>query len=225
MAIHIESTYDSHIHLVGTGGVDFAFLGPASYVKLTGKFGAFPLLAIYETEGSATYKGVIMVRQDSPIKTLSQLKGKRFAFGDINSTMSHLVPRYMLQKAGITVKDLGSYDFLANHENVVMGVLSGTYDAGAVREPVYQLYAAEGLRVVAASEPMPDHLFVARRGLPPDTVRKLSESLLSLKDSEEGKMVLRSLQKSLTALVPVRDKDYDKLRKVVEALRKAGVNP
>jgi phosphonate transport system substrate-binding protein len=223
--IHIESSYESHINSIGKGKIDIAFMGPASFVSLTRRFGRVPLLAVFETNGSRTFRGVIVVRKDSQIKTLSQLRGKKFAFGDVNSTMSHLVPRYMLLKSGLDVKHLGKADFLTNHDNIALGVLSGNFDAGALKEDIYDKYAQQGLRTLAISDPMPDHIFVARAGLPDDTVRKVSEILLSLKDTEEGRLVLSSIQKNLTALVRARDGDYDPLRRLLDFLAKAGVKP
>lgn len=223
--IHIESSYESHVNAIANGRVDIALMGPASFVKLTRRFGRVPLLAAFETMGIRTFKGVIVVRKDSQIKTLSQLRGKKFAFGDVNSTMSHLVPRYMLLKAGVDVTHLGKADFLTNHDNIALGVLSGSFDAGALKEDIYNEYAKQGLSAAAISDPMPDHIFVARTGLPGDTVRKVSEILFSLKNTEDGRMVLSSIQKNLTALVPARDADYDSLRKLLDFLAKAGVKP
>ena len=220
-----EVDYEAHLRNLKNGDLDIAFLGPASYVSYTRRFGKIPLLAVFETNGSKTFKGFIVVRKDSPITELSQLKGKKIAFGDVKSTMGHIVPRYMLLKAGIDLKQLGNHQFLDNQENVALGVLSGNFDAGAIREDMYNHYSQEGLRAVAISEPMPDHLFVARAGLSDDTVRKISKILFSLKDTEEGRQVLRSLQKNLTALVPGTDANYDPLRRVYDALSKVGIHP
>ena len=223
--INIADSYESHVIAIGRGRVDIAFMGPASFVKLTSNFGSVPLLAAFETRGGRTFRGVIVVRKDSPIKTLSQLRGKKFAFGDVNSTMSHLVPRYMLLKAGVDVKLLGKYDFLTNHDNIAMSVLSGNFDAGALKEDIYNDYAEQGLRALAISEPVPDHIFVARAGLSADTVRKVTRVLYSLKDTEDGRRVLASIQKDLVGLVPVENSDYDPLRKVLDSLASSGVKP
>jgi len=223
--ISIADSYESHINAIGGGQVDIGFMGPASYVKLTSRFGRVPLLAAFETKRSRTFRGVIVVRKDSPIKTLSQLRGKKFAFGDVNSTMGHLVPRSMLLKAGVDVKYLAKYEFLANHDNIAMSVLSGNVDAGALKKDIYDDYAQQGLSVLATSGPMPDHIFVTRSGLSDDIVRKVSSILFSLKDTEAGRRVLGSIQKDLTALVPVKDADYDSLRKLLDQLAKAGVKP
>jgi len=223
VTIHIEVDYEEHLRRLKNGEIDLAFLGPASYVLYTKRFGAIPLLAAYETNGSRTFKGYIVVRADSPVETLAQLKGRTIAFGDAKSTMGHLVPRYLLLRAGVDVKELAGHKFLDNQENVALGVLAGNFAAGAVREDIYNRYAREGLRAVAASEPMSDHLFVARTGLQADIVRKTATVLQGLRYTEEGRKVLAALQKNLTALVPVQDADYDSLRKTLYHLTRAGV--
>lgn len=223
--IRVNSSYESHVETVGAGQIDLAFMGPAAYVKLIGRYGKFPLLAAFETTSGRTFTGVIFVKKGSQIKTLAQLRGQTFAFGPAPSTMSNLVPRYMLLKAGLDLQDLGAIEFLTNHENIVLGVLAGRYAAGAIKDDIFKEYEAQGLTTLAVSDPMPDHIFVARPSLPSETVSKIGMIMLSLKSTEEGRRILASIQKNLVALVPVKNSDYDPLRKVLDSLAKAGVKP
>lgn len=223
--IRVSSDYDSHVDAIGTGQVDIAFMGPAAYLKLLDKYGKVPVLAGFETTTGRTFTGVIFVKKGSPIKTLAQLRGKTFAFGPVPSTMTNLVPRFMLLQAGIDLQDLGQSESLTNHENIVLGVLAGRFDAGAVKDDIFKQYEAQGLQALAVSDPMPDHIFVARASLPKKAIAKTSDILLSLKNSEEGRRILASIQNNLLALVPVKSSDYDPLRKVFVALAKAGVKP
>ncbi|OGR03494.1 MAG: hypothetical protein A2511_08550 [Deltaproteobacteria bacterium RIFOXYD12_FULL_50_9] len=223
VTLKIASSYDAHLEAIGKQEVDIAFLGPAPYVKLTERFGKVPLLAAYETNGSRTFRGVIVVSRESQFTAIPQLQGKRFAFGDPNSTMSHLVPRAMLLEKGVDVKQLAKYEFLTNHENIALGVLAGNFEAGAMKDDIFKQYEPQGLRALAISGSYPDHLFVARLGLPAATVHGLQKALLALKDSDEGRRLLTGLQKSLTALVLPRDADYDNLRSTMAALAKAGI--
>lgn len=68
------------------------------------------------------------------------------AFGDPESTMSHLVPRFMLWRVGVTGEVLADYQFLSNHTNVALGVLVGDFDAGAVKEEVFYEFEPKGLK-------------------------------------------------------------------------------
>lgn len=102
VSLNIAKNYGTHIDLIGRDQLDIAYMGPASYVSLVNKHGKKRLLARQVIKGKPTFKGHILARANSKMSKLSDLKGKAFAFGDPNSTMSHLVPRYMIIKHGVT---------------------------------------------------------------------------------------------------------------------------
>ncbi|MBI3774299.1 MAG: PhnD/SsuA/transferrin family substrate-binding protein, partial [Gammaproteobacteria bacterium] len=106
VVVQISKDYRSHIDLAGSDKLDIAYLGPAQYVHMTEKYGKKRMLARQAIAGSPTFHGKIFVRDDSPIQTLLDLRGKRIALGDPNSTMSYLLPRYLLLEAGLAAKDL-----------------------------------------------------------------------------------------------------------------------
>ena len=93
----IAKNYQQHITQIGEDKLDIAFMGPVSYVRLVNAYGPKPLLARLEINGSPTFQGHIISRATGPIKTIGDIKGKTFAFGDPQSTMSHLLPRYLLR--------------------------------------------------------------------------------------------------------------------------------
>jgi len=71
--LRVAKTYKSHIELVGKNKVDIAYMGPAPYVKLVKNYGHKPLLAKIQVLGKSTFRGAIIVAQNSPIKTLADL--------------------------------------------------------------------------------------------------------------------------------------------------------
>lgn len=225
VTIEIASSYATHIQNIGTDTLDIVLLGPASYVIMTRDYGRKPVLAVFESNGTKTFRGTIIVKKDSPITALSQLKGKKFAFGDRASTMSHLVPRYMLLKKDVDISDLAGHAFLANHQNVCLGVLAGDFDAAAVKEEVFLEYEPKGLKAIAFSPEINDHIFVASAKLPHKTVQSVRKALISLNNRPEGKQILSTIQKNLDALVPGKDSEYDNLREILQVLKKAGVEP
>ncbi len=222
VTIRVGRDYEEHIETVGRDLVDLAFMGPAPYVKLVANFGRKPLLARLEVNGRPQLRGVIVTRGDSPVRALTDLKARRFAFGDPDSTMSHVVPQYMLLKAGVPPKELGHHQFLGAHKNVALAVLAGDFDAGAVKEEVYRELAPRGLRALATTPPVSEHLFVARATLPPERVAAVRRALLGLRDAPGGAAILDRLHKGATGLVPAADSDYDNLREILRALAAAG---
>jgi phosphonate transport system substrate-binding protein len=208
---NISKDYRDHIDIVGQDRVDVAYMGPASYVLMTQKYGRKPVLARLEINGTPLFQGVIVTRQNSSIKTLHDLAGKSFAFGDPNSTMSYLVPLFMLNEAGIRKDTLARHNFLSSHQNVALGVLIGDFDAGAVKEEVFYQFKERGLKDLAWTPKISEHVFVSRSTLPSGTVKILRNALLILNDES----ILSSIKSSASALVPASDSDYNNLRSIM----------
>jgi len=219
--IEISRDYQNHITEIGKDNVDIAYMGPAGYVKLVDTYGKKPLLARQEINGRPTFHGVIIVRKDSPLQALKDLVGKRFAFGDPESTMSCLVPRYMLWKERITTDNLGGYAFLENHHNVALGVLVGDFDAGAVKEEIFDQYEKRGLRELAQTPEISDHVFVATNRLSAEKVQRLRAALYALSGKEDGRNILSLIKPSIN-LVSAKEEDYDNLRNILRELEKIG---
>jgi phosphonate transport system substrate-binding protein len=216
--LQVAGSYDEHIKAIADNRVDIAFLGPVGYVTLVEAFGPRPILARFEVNHQPYLYGVIA---DSAIDNLVMLKDKRFAFGDPESTMSHVVPRYMLLEAGIPHGRPGHVQYLGSHHNVALGVLMGDFDAGAMKKEVFDEFAPKGLRLVQMTPGVPDHVFVVRGNMPESDIARLRNLLLALKDSEAGRAILHAMHKQLTALVPVSHDDYRQLQQMVRAVEAA----
>ena len=216
--VRVGRDYDQHIETIGRNTIDIAYVGPASYVKMVARHGAKPLLARLEINGKPTVTAYIVTRTDSPLRKLAELRGKHFAFGDINSTMGAIGAQHMLRQAGVGLESLGGYRYLGSHRNVALAVLSGDYDAGAVRKEVYDELQARGLRVLVKMPEVSEHLFVTRSDLPAGEVTRLRQALLGLKNAPGGAAIMQAIDKEMTAMVPVSDADYDSLREMQRAL-------
>lgn len=215
VSIRVQKSYKSHIERTGNDEADIAYVGPVSYVKIVETYGEKPLLARMAVRGEPVFFGMIIVREDSPIRSLEDLSGGSFAFGDPNSTMSHLVPRYMLEKGGVPVGKLAKHEFLGSHHNVALAVLGGYFDAGGVKEEVYYEYRERGLRMLAKSPPIAEHVFMTRSTLSTAIQESLRKAMLDLHEDAGGAAILTSLKSDVTALVKVDDGDYDSLRKIL----------
>ena len=218
--LNIAKDYQTHIDLIGNDKIDIAYMGPASYVALVNKYGKKRLLARQIIKGKPTFKGNIIIRKGSKMRHISELKNKNFAFGDPNSTMSHLVPRYMLEQNGVTKETLKNMSFLGSHDNVAIAVLSGEFDAGAVKEAVFHKYKAKGIKSLAATPELSEHLFIVSNKVSDETVDKIRNIFLNLENHNEGKAVLKGIKKSMTGMGTVVDKDYDNLREILDLLKK-----
>lgn len=214
--IKISRSYDSHIENAGNNHYDISYIGPASYINLTKSYPQPRLLGRLEVNGKPYFNGYIITRSDSGIDNLAQLKGKRFAFGSPNSTMSYLVPKYMLEQAGVPLESLGNYEFQGDHKNVALGVLLGEFDAGAVKEEIYFEFRDKGIKAIGKSPDISEHLFIASSNLSIDLVKKIQAILFSLSTTDDGMTVLHAIKPSVTGIVPVHNNDYNVLRQIIK---------
>jgi len=200
--LRIFKSYDEAIEAVVRGEVDFVRFGPASYVIAKQNEPEIELLAIETENGKRRFEGVFIVAASSPIQKLADLKGKKFAFGDRNSTIGRYLSQAELVSAGVTAKDLAGYDYLERHDRVAKAVAVGDFDAGAVKIETFEKEKAGGkLRAIGQFENVTKPWF-ARAGLDADVVKSIREALFALKDPA----VLKEI--GATGFEPVEDSEY-----------------
>ncbi|MCL7489277.1 MAG: phosphate/phosphite/phosphonate ABC transporter substrate-binding protein [Desulfobulbaceae bacterium] len=200
--------YDTAMDNLINGVVHFSYLGPSGVAILDeqnpGKIRI--AAAVANKGGDPTFRGVIVTREDSAINSLADLQGKRFAFGDRESTLSCYMPAYMLMQAGVF--DSMTYEFLNSHTNVAKGVLNGTFAAGGLKPGVAKEFEGKGLKVIATSEPVYEHVIVIGPNVDQATGDKVQQALLNVKDPK----VYTSIKGSLEGFALVQASDYDNLK-------------
>jgi phosphonate transport system substrate-binding protein len=162
------------------GECDFFRFGPASYVIAKERNPQVQLIAIEHKQGEKRSTGAIVVRNESRFKSLADLKGATFAFGDEFSTIGRYLAQAELVKAGIHVAELEDFEYLGRHDWVARAVLEGKFEAGAVNSGTLKK-AGEGLRALVTF-PNVSRPWVARSGLEPKVLAALKTALLGLKD-------------------------------------------
>ncbi len=130
----LATDYAGVIEGVKAQKVDLAYFGPASFSRawIVTNHRVEPLVSKLNADGSFGYHSIIVVKTDSPYHTIKDLKGKKFAFADPNSTSGHQAPRFFLHEQGINVDTFfGKTEFSGSHENSIIALLNGTFDAAA----------------------------------------------------------------------------------------------
>ncbi len=132
--VFAPADYNGVIEGLLGGNLDMAWLGPSGYAKvyLTNPDAVEPVLVKVNVDGSFGYHAIGFARADSGIASLEGAKGKKFAFGDPNSTSGYLIPNYEMIKAGIPTESgafFGEVVFSGGHEQSIVGVYNGDFDA------------------------------------------------------------------------------------------------
>jgi phosphonate transport system substrate-binding protein len=131
--IFTPADYDGVIQGLLGGTLDMAWLGASAYAKiyLTDPAAVDAKLTIMHVDGSTGYYSIGFARKDTGITTMDEAKGHSFAFGEPNSTSGYLVPAAeLIAKYGPLENYFSSVTFSGGHEQTVVGVANGTFDAG-----------------------------------------------------------------------------------------------
>ncbi|MBV2184030.1 MAG: phosphonate ABC transporter substrate-binding protein [Rhizobium sp.] len=126
--------YDGVIQGLLGGTLDYAELGASGFAKiyLADAKAVEPILTTVQTDGSMGYYSIMVARKDSGMTKVTDIKGKKLGFADPDSTSGYLIPTVTLPEAvGGPVKEfVAETGFGGGHENLVLEVLKGTFDAG-----------------------------------------------------------------------------------------------
>src|SRR5690349_5728253 len=170
-AAEIEAMRSGRLHVGGfsTGPTAFA-------VNLAG---AVPF-GIKGTEKEFQgYNLIVIVKASSPYQKMSDLKGKKVAHTSPSSNSGHLAPLALFPKEGLTPDKDYKIIFSGKHDQSVLGVNSGDYDAAAVASDVFHRMAERGqvkeadFRVIYRSQKFPTSSFAYAHDLDPKLVDKM----------------------------------------------------
>jgi phosphonate transport system substrate-binding protein len=242
--LKIANDYAAVIEGQTSGFIQIAFYGPASFARarLTGvKTEAFAMDR--NLDGSAGYYSVFYVKADSPYKSIEDLKGKNIGLVDPNSTSGNNVPRFELDKMGVSNLDtyFGKVVFAGSHENAVLALAQGTVDVaanqwandndstlaqmlhkGMLKNSAGSPIKKEAFRIIHTSGLIPNGPYAYSGDLPDDLKAAIAKAFLEApeKDPEAFKRLADGQKQGLN---PASTKDYDgtvELIKFVDALRK-----
>ncbi len=214
--------YSSILKKLVAGEIDIAWMASLSAVEARNN-PEVEMLCKPVRYGTTSYRGIVLARQDSGIRTLRDLKNKKFAWVDKESASAYLFPKAMMLEANIDPdRDFAEVDTLGKHDNVVYNVLLGKYDAGAcyddARNTLKDKSKRDELIILATTQDISNEPLVCRKSLPQDLRERIKSALLSLNNkTPEGREILKDLA-DVQGFVKVDPRDYDSIEKVLKAL-------
>ena len=216
--IVVTTDYSSMIEAMRFGRIEIGYFGPFSYVPAKSKAPEIEAFAVGVDKGKPTYNSVLIATAGGPVKSIADIKGTSFGFGDQASTSSHLAPRAHLVKNGL----VGGTDYeavhLGTHDAVARAVQAGQIPAGALSEPILRTLIERG--TIDASKiveldltaPIPNYPISMQGYLSPELKEKIRSAFLDLKDEE----ILASFRAE--GFQPADDSSYDVLRETAQLL-------
>jgi len=226
----ISSNYDVLVTAMRTGDVQFAWLPPFAYVQAEDEGVAHVLLKAVR-RGNPWYYGSIIVRADSPYRSIKDLRGKTIAWGDVKSFSGHIYPKSEVIKMGFNPETFfGRQRYLMNHPSVVVAVFNNQVDAGAVfanttdgtdgawtqtlKTPEEQAQ----IRVLLYTPPIPgDTVSVSTAYFSehPTETQTMMNAILALHEDPDGQRILMDLY-HIESLVLAYPEDFQVVREAAE---------
>jgi len=178
--------------------------------------------------GTPTFYGGVIVRKDSEISTLEQLKGKKVAAVGKYSYAGYIFLLPQLEEKGLDPHQEVAFTFLNKVDTIVYGVINKTFDAGLLRLDALDIPAFSGireqLRVIGRSPEIPQFPFVVKNSMDAATLTAIQEALVALSpDKPEERQILKGMQ--VDTIIAATDTDYDLFYEQIkdsDYLRQAG---
>lgn len=221
VTLYIATNYGDLRTQIEAGNVDIGSFSPFAYVDAM-RGGKIRIIAQSILDGSATYRGLVIARKDSGLRSVSDLEGKRFAFVDQKSTSGYVYPRAMLVEKGVDPARYFKDTFFAgSHDKVIAAVLERQADAGAIYDGSLGVAKAKGVPVddlvtLSSTDPIPHDAIAVRIGLDEALIQKIQAALVDLDKSPAGRAIIANSKKKLTGHVLADDALFDVVRRTAK---------
>ena len=149
------------------------------------------------------FRGIILVRKDSGIKQVSDLKGKAVSFPAPTALAATMMPQYYLQTHGVDVMDDLDVRYVGSQESSIMSVYLGNVAAGATWPPPWTLLSTERPELddemypIWQTDPLPNNALVARDDVPDALVDSVAGAIFSLHEHAAGQKILSAMKLSM----------------------------
>ncbi|WP_186429361.1 phosphate/phosphite/phosphonate ABC transporter substrate-binding protein [Clostridium sp. BSD9I1] len=226
--VSVATNYNSTVEAMSSKEIDVGFLPPLAYVLANDRGIADILLqaqrySIQEPNGKTTkdlvdyYRSMIVVKKNSNIKNLEDLKGKRVAFQGTTSAGGYIWPVAELKKAGINIETDIEQVTLNGHDTAVIAVLNDEVDAAAVFEDARNTVKEDIKDVfdkvvpIYFSKPIPNDTISVRSDMSPEWKVNIKDAFIDISKDPVGKKILNDVY-SHAGYIQSTDNKFDIVR-------------
>ncbi len=227
----LYSTYDAQVEANLASEVDVAWNSPLAWVKSQiVSHGGCRAVAMRDSDRDLTTK--IIVRTNSNLANLADLRGKTIAVGASDSPQATLIPLGLIADAGIDPRRdcrvtyhnvmVGKHgDHVGGERDAAKALAGGHADAACVLDGNYPVFINEGTldpgttRVLATTPPFDHCNFTVRADSPETRIRPFVDTLLAMSFQDSAVRMFMELE-GLKKWLPGRTSGYAQLEKAVQ---------
>jgi phosphonate transport system substrate-binding protein len=226
----LYSNYDSQVDALLDDQIEVAWNSPLAWVKaqLLSR-GACQALVMRDSDRDLTTK--IIVRKNSGIENLKDLRGKIIAVGATDSPQATLIPLAFAAEAGLRPGEdcqvlyhnvmVGKHgDHIGGERDAARALAGGTADAACILDGNYTMFINEGIldpgatRILASTPPFDHCNFTANGSLPATIGDAFRQSLLGMSFLDPAVRSYMEME-GLKQWMPARTSGYEQLERAV----------
>jgi len=178
-------------------GGEFAFAMPNPYQTVLAQRRGYRVIA--KMGNDAEFRGLILVRRDSPVRNVQDLHGRTVAYPAATALAATMMPQYYLHTHGLDVNREVQSLYVGSQESAITSVLRGHVAAAATWSVPWKAYQQQNpvqaalLEVKWQTEPLVNNSWMVREDVPPEVVQRFTRLLVGLGDDEQGRSLLQRL--------------------------------
>ena len=225
--VHIATNYNTMVEGLKSKKIDIAFISPVSYTLAHDAHAADVLLKskgyLVDNKGNQThhlvdyYRSQIVVRKDSNINHLKDLKDKKIALQDVESTSGYIYPLATLMEKGIKKSDI-QIQQVKGHDQGLIALLNHDVEAVATYQDaradlkkddpdIYQ-----ETKVIYRTKKIPNDTISVRNDMSNKWKNKISQAFINISHTKKGKQIISDIY-GHQGYEKAKDSDFDTVRK------------
>ncbi len=148
------------------------------------------------------FRGIILVRKDSKVETVQDLKGKTVSYPAPTALAATMMPQWYLHTHGININKDITNSYVGSQESSIMNVYLKKSEAAATWPPPWNAFIKERPEIADEvvikweTTSLPNNGLVARKDIPKELVNKIGRIIFSLHTHDKGKKILQAMELS-----------------------------
>lgn len=212
LRLEASRNYDAYDEKLFQGYFDFALPNPYQTVISTQHgYQVFGKMADDEN-----FRGIILIRKDSSIETVSDLQGKSVSYPAPTALAATIMPQWFLYQNGLDIHQDITNNYVGSQESSIMNVYLGITDAASTWPPPWLAFIkerpeiAEKVIVKWQTPPLLNNGLVVKKKVPIEILKQVSDAIFELQLSPEGRKILAAME--LSQYEPATNKTYQPVK-------------
>lgn len=220
ITLEASKNYDEYDKKLFSGHFDFSLPNPYQTVEST-KYGYTIFGKMADDEN---FRGIILVRKNSNIKEISDLKGKSISYPAPTALAGTMMPQQFLHDKGIDINNDVKNLYVGSQESSIMNLYLNESSAAATWPPPWLAFKkerpeiAQELEVKWETSPLPNNGLVAKNNIDSKFVEKVASLIFNLHNTQNGKEILKAME--LSKFEKADYKTYESVRVFLDKFEK-----